>query len=39
MKKNPSKPSSSYVGPGHIFPTEVKKPQPKQNTQRPEIYY
>lgn len=41
MKKNPTKPSTPYIGPGHIFPknTEVKKPQPKKENQRPEMYY
>lgn len=39
MKEKPTKPSTPYVGPGHIFPQDVKKPQPNPDNQRPEIYY
>lgn len=39
MKIDLTKPSTPYIGPGHIFPKQVEKPQLKNDNQRPEIYY
>lgn len=35
----PIKPDDLYIGPDHIFPSEVKKPKPKGEQPKPEIYY
>ena len=39
MKTDLIKLSTPYIGPGHIFTKQVEKSQPKNDNQRPEIYY